>query len=44
MALLGKTRNTCRILVGKSFGRPKRRWKDAVKMDCRELDCEDGGG
>jgi hypothetical protein len=28
------------ILVGKPLGRP-RNWEDNIKMDLRELDCED---
>jgi hypothetical protein len=33
--------NECiKILVGKPFGRPKRRWKDNIKMDLREIGLE----
>jgi hypothetical protein len=39
---MGKGRNVCRVLVGKSegkrpLGRPRRRWKDGLKMDLREI-------
>jgi hypothetical protein len=38
----GKNRNAYRILVGKPEGkrplrRPRRRWKDNIKMDLREI-------
>jgi hypothetical protein len=38
---MGKKRNACRILVGnpereRPLGRPRRRWKDNIKMDLRE--------
>jgi hypothetical protein len=37
---MGKTRNTCTVLIGKpeekrSFGRDKRRWEDNIKMDVK---------
>ena len=40
------SRNIYRILVGKpegkrSLGRPRRRWKDNIKMDLREVGCDD---
>jgi hypothetical protein len=46
VAWMGKKRNTYRILVGKpfgkqSFGKPRRRWKDDIKMELREIGCED---
>ena len=39
-------RNAYRVLVRKPegkipLGRPRRRWED-IKMDLREVDCEDG--
>jgi hypothetical protein len=39
---VGEKRNTYRILVGKpkgkiSFGRPRRRWVDNIKMDLKEI-------
>jgi hypothetical protein len=42
VARMGKTRNACRILVGKPEGkrplvRPRRRWKDNIRMDLREI-------
>jgi hypothetical protein len=35
----------CKVLVGKPegkrpLGRPKRRWKDGIRMDLREIDWE----
>jgi hypothetical protein len=40
-----KMRNTCNILVRKSeerrqFGRHMDRWKDNIKMDLKEIRCE----
>jgi hypothetical protein len=37
-------RGVYRVLVGKSegkrpLGRPRRRWKDNIKMDFQEVDC-----
>jgi hypothetical protein len=42
VARMGKTRNACRILVGKPEGNrpleiPRRRWLDNIKMDLREM-------
>jgi hypothetical protein len=42
VARMGKGRNVCRVLVGKPEGkrpleRPRRRLKDAIKMDLREI-------
>jgi hypothetical protein len=42
---MGKGRGVHRVLVGKSegrspLGRPRRRWKDNIKMDLQEV----GGG
>jgi hypothetical protein len=39
---MGKKRNACRILVGKSegkrpLGRSRHRWVDNIKMDLREI-------
>ena len=30
----------CRVFVGETFGRPRRRWEDNIKMDFQEV----GGG
>jgi len=43
-ARMGKRRGIYRILVGKpegkrSLGRPRRRWKDNIKMDFQEVGC-----
>ena len=45
MARMGEGRGGHRVLVGKPegkrpLGRPKRRWKDNIKMDLQEV----GGG
>jgi hypothetical protein len=42
VALTGKMRNAYKILVGKAegkipFGRPRRRWKDNIRMHLREV-------
>jgi hypothetical protein len=42
VALMGEGRNVYRVLVGKPEGkrpleRPRRRWKDGIKMDLREI-------
>jgi hypothetical protein len=39
---VGEKRNACRLLVGKSegkrpLGRPRRRWKDNIRMDLGEV-------
>jgi hypothetical protein len=39
---MGERRGACRALVGKPegrrpLGRPRRRWKDNIKMDLREV-------
>jgi hypothetical protein len=41
---MGEGRGVYRVLVGKPngkipLGRPKRRWKDNVKMDLQEVGC-----
>jgi hypothetical protein len=41
--MYGKEKNACRILMGRvrgrrPLGRPKRRWKDSVKIDLREVE------
>jgi hypothetical protein len=41
MAYMGEGRNMYRVLVGKPegkrpLGRPRRRWKDGLKMDLKE--------
>ncbi|KAJ4444228.1 hypothetical protein ANN_06019 [Periplaneta americana] len=42
VARMGESRNAYRVLVGRpegkrSLGRPRRRWKDNIKMDLREV-------
>jgi hypothetical protein len=42
VADMREKRNACRILVGKPeekipLGRPRRRWKDNIKMDLKEI-------
>ena len=44
MARMGEGRGVYRVLVGKPegkrpVGRPKRRWKDSIKMDLQEVGC-----
>jgi len=44
VACMGERRGVHRILVGKPqgkrpFGRPRRRWKDNIKMDLHEVGC-----
>jgi len=44
-ALMGEMRNFCNILIGKpegkrSLGRSRRRWKDNIRMDLREIGWE----
>jgi hypothetical protein len=39
---MGKGRGVCRVLVGspegkRPLGRPRRRWKDNIKMDLKEI-------
>jgi hypothetical protein len=39
---MGKERKVCRVLVGKpegkrTFGRPRLRWEDRIRMDLREI-------
>jgi hypothetical protein len=41
---MGEGRGVYRVLVGKSkgkrpLGRPRRRWKDGIKMDLQEVEC-----
>jgi len=43
--MYGGDRGVYRVLVGKPegkrpLGRPRRRWKDNVKMDLQEVGCE----
>jgi hypothetical protein len=43
---MGAKRNAYRILVGKPegkrpLGRPRRRWKDNIRMDLREIEWGD---
>jgi hypothetical protein len=35
---MGEKKNAYRILMGKSEGRPRRRWADNIKMDLREIE------
>jgi hypothetical protein len=49
VARMGVGRNVYRVLVGKPegrrpLGRPRRRWKDGIKMDLREIGWGGGGG
>jgi hypothetical protein len=42
LAHMGERRNVYRVLVGKPegkrpLGRPRRRWKDGIKIDLREM-------
>ena len=43
VARMGESRDICGVLVGKherdQFGRPRRRWKDNIKMDLQEGGC-----
>ena len=44
VARMGERRGVYRILVGKPegkrpLGRPRRRWKDNIKMDLQEMEC-----
>ena len=44
MARIGERRVVDRVLVGKPegkrlFGRPRRRWKDNIKTDLKEVGC-----
>ncbi|KAJ4428750.1 hypothetical protein ANN_25743 [Periplaneta americana] len=43
---MGESRNPYRVLVGRpegkrTFGRPRRRWEDNIKMDLREVGYDD---
>jgi transcription termination factor 2 len=45
VARTGERRGVYRVLVGKPegrkpLGRPRRRWKDNIKMDLQEVGCE----
>ena len=40
----GERRVACKVLVGnpegkRSFGKPRRRWEDKIKMDLQEVGC-----
>ena len=44
VACMGKRRDTYRVLVGKpegkrQLGRPRRRWKNNIKMNLQEVGC-----
>ncbi|KAJ4438304.1 hypothetical protein ANN_14243 [Periplaneta americana] len=46
VAHMGESRNAYRVLVGRSeekspLGRPRCRWEDNIKMDLREVGCDD---
>jgi hypothetical protein len=46
VAHMGKMRNAYKTLVGKREGkkslrRPRHRWKDNIKMDLKETECDD---
>jgi hypothetical protein len=39
---MGEVRNECKIIVGKpAEKRPRRRWDGNIKVDVREIGCED---
>ena len=45
VACIGESRGVYRVLVGKPegkrpLGRPRRRWKDNIKMGLQEVGCE----
>ena len=45
VARMEQSRNAYKVLMGKPegkrpLGRPRRRWKDNIKMDLREVDCD----
>jgi hypothetical protein len=45
VAWLGESRGLYRVLVGepegkRPLGRPRRRWKDNIRMDLQEVGCE----
>ena len=47
VARMEQSRNAHRVLVGKPegkrpLGRPRRRWEDNIKMNLREVGCDDG--
>jgi len=44
VACMGERRGVYRVLTGKpegriSFGRPRRKWEDNIKMDIQEVVC-----
>jgi hypothetical protein len=44
VARMGERRGACRVLAGKpegkrTFGRPRRRWEDNIKMDLQDVGC-----
>ncbi|KAJ4431656.1 hypothetical protein ANN_20255 [Periplaneta americana] len=46
VARMGESRNAYRVLVGRPegkrpLGRPRRRWEDNIKMNLREVGCDD---
>jgi len=45
VARMGERRDVYKVLVGKSegkrpLGRPRRRWKNSIKMDLQAVECE----
>jgi hypothetical protein len=43
---MGQMNNAYKILVGKGdnrrpLGRPRRRWEDNIKIDFKEIECDD---
>jgi len=45
VARMGEMTNMYKIFIGKHegtrpLGRPRRRWKDSIRMDLREIGCE----
>ncbi|KAJ4452252.1 hypothetical protein ANN_03770 [Periplaneta americana] len=48
VALMGESRNACRVLIGRPEGKrllgmPRRKWEDNIKMDLREVGYGDRG-
>jgi len=35
----GQKRHVHKVLVGKTLGRPRRRWEDNIKLDLQEMGC-----
>jgi len=39
VARMGEETVVCRVLAGKTLGRPRRRWVDNIRMDLQEVGC-----